>query len=510
VLAALPLLVWSTPREQVLALRSLFLAAATCAVSLPAGALLATLLVRSDVPGRKTALFLFAAMLFAPLYLQTAAWDAGFGRQGWYSAVTNSITAPPLAGWRAVIWIHALAAIPWVVLIVAAGIGRVDPDLEEAALLDARPSLVLTSVTAPLALDSLGMAALWVFVSTIGEFTVTDMYQVSTYAREIYVGFALGEIGAWPGVAITAWAAIAAAAFFARITRWNAPAPLRRPRRWPLARFRFAGCAAVLLAVLLIVGAPLGDFVYQAGIEVEQVGNDRIRTWSFAKFAAMLWKTPWQFAPEIKWTLLIGASCATAAVVLSAPLAWMARRGGWKAAPAFLIAAAGVALPGPVIGLAIIGLLNRPEFPSLAYLYDYSILAPTLAMLCRTAPWTLLICWFAFRSIPLETLEAAELDGAGPTARLLRVVLPMRLSSLVLAWIVGLAIATGDLAASILVMPPGIATLSKSIFGLIHAGVSDQVAALSLLVVLGVAAMTATAWGFWRIAFASGYPSADE
>jgi iron(III) transport system permease protein len=510
VLATAPLLIWSAPREQLLVMRSVYLAVATCALALPAGAVLAVLLVRTDVPGRKAALFLLAAMLFTPLYLQTAAWDAGFGRQGWFSAITRSITAPPLTGWRAVIWIHVMAAIPWVTLIIAAGLSRIDPDLEEAALLDASPAKVLLYVAAPLAIDSIAMAMLWVFVTTLGEFTVADMYQVNTYAREVYAGLALRELGAWPGVAITAWAIVAACLFFARITRWEQPAGVRRPRRWPLGRATWPAALVVVAAVLLIAGVPLADFLYHAGIHVEQVGSDRIRTWSMAKLAAMLWKTPWQFASEIRWTLTIGAATATLAVILGTPLAWIARRGGWKGAPAFLLVAAGAAVPGPVIALSIISLLNRPEVPLLKYLYDYSILAPAAAMLCRTLPWTILICWFAFRSIPETTLEAAELDGAGPAVRLLRIAVPLRLPSLALAWIVALAVASGDLAASILVIPPGVETLSVRIFGLIHAGVSDQVAALCLLIVAAVAILTAAAWMLWRRTASSQYVAIDE
>jgi iron(III) transport system permease protein len=510
IVVTLPLVIWSTPREQTLVLRSLVLSAATCAVALPTGAVLAALVARTDAPGRKAALLLFAAMLFAPLYLQTAAWDAGFGRQGWFSAMTQSITAPPMAGWRAVIWIHAMAAIPWVALIVAAGLRRVDPELEEAALLDASPGRVFLWVTAPLSLDAIGLAALWVFVSTLGEFTVADMYQVNTYAREVYAGLALGELGAWPGTAITAWGVLAASAFFARLTRWDGPAPVRPPRQFALRGARLLGGLFVLLAILLIVGVPLADFAYHAGIEVEQTGDERVRTWSLAKLVAMVWKTPLHFAKEIKWTLLISGAAATAAVTLAAPAAWLSRRGGWRAAPAFLLAAVGIAVPGPVIALGIITLLNRPEIPLLKNVYDYSILAPAAALVCRTFPWSLVICWFAFRSIPKETLEAAELDGVGPAGRLLRIAIPMRLAWLALAWIVAFAVASGDLAASILVMPPGIETLSVRIFGLIHAGVSDQVAAISLLIVLGVAAMTAAAWGLWRRAARSQYLAGDE
>ena len=64
-------------------------------------------------------LVLFGVMLFVPLYLQAAAWQAGFGVQGWFTLATGFPAL--LEGWPGVIWIHVMAAIPWVTLIAAVG-----------------------------------------------------------------------------------------------------------------------------------------------------------------------------------------------------------------------------------------------------------------------------------------------------------------------------------------------------------------------------------------------------
>jgi ABC-type spermidine/putrescine transport system permease subunit II len=49
------------------------------------------------------------------------------------------------------------------------------------------------------------------------------------------------------------------------------------------------------------------------------------------------------------------------------------------------------------------------------------------------------------------------------------------------------------LACSILVVPPGVTTVPIRVFGLIHAGVDDQVAGLCLVVFAGVVAVVAAA-----------------
>lgn len=68
-----------------LLINTLRLAGLTCIFSVPVGSVVAFVLVRTDLPLRKWAILLFGLMLFVPLYLQAAAWQAGFGLQGWYT-----------------------------------------------------------------------------------------------------------------------------------------------------------------------------------------------------------------------------------------------------------------------------------------------------------------------------------------------------------------------------------------------------------------------------------------
>ena len=53
----------------------------------------------------------------------------------------------------------------------------------------------------------------------------------------------------------------------------------------------------------------------------------------------------------------------------------------------------------------------------------------------------------------------------------------------------GLAIAVGELAATVLVVPPGPTTISVRIFSLIHYGVDDRVASICLALILGLTAL---------------------
>ena len=486
-------------RTRSLAANTLFLSGTTCAICLPLGAALGWLLARTDAPGRKTALLLLGAALFLPLHLQAAAWQAGFGLQGWYTLASDAL--PPLEGWPAVVWIHGMAALPWAALIVGAGLRLVEPELEEQALLDGSPGQVLFRVTLPAALPALGVAALWVTILTAGEIAVTDLFAVRTYAEEVYTLVAVGPLveqgkpihdtplAVMPGILLSAWLVIAGLIVLARLV------PSRRPLtlggryvfrlgiwRWPMAIL----AGSVLLVAL---GVPLASLCYKAGVLVTQSDVGRVRSWSIWKFLEIVSSSPYRYRWEFGWSLSISTLAATGAVVAAIPMAWLARSGGFRAWGVLLLTALSLATPGPVIGLVVIWLLNRPECPPLVYLYDQSILAPWLALSVRGFAPATLILWHTLASVPRELLDAGAVDGAGPIARLWRLALPERLTGLFLAWVVVFVLAMGDLAASILLVPPGVSTLSIRTFQLLHYGVEDRVAGICLTQVAVLAAL---------------------
>ncbi|MBN2023421.1 MAG: iron ABC transporter permease [Pirellulales bacterium] len=467
-----------------LLLNSLILAAGTCAVAVPAGAVLAWVLARTDAPLRRAGIVLVGAMLLVPLYLQAAAWQAGFGQQGWW---TLRFGGPVwLDGWRGAIWVHAMAAIPWVVLIVGAGLRLIEPELEEQAALDGSPWQVFTRVTLPGALPAVGVATLWTTIVAAGEMTVTDLFVVRTYAEEIYTQASLGAgpgelaLGMLPGVLLVAALIVAGLVLCARLAANPRPPSVRRGWVFRLGRWRWPATAMVGLALLLLVGVPLGSLVYKAGVLVTQTETGRLRAFSLGKCVEIVAESPWRYRRELGWSMALGLIAATTATAAGVVLAWPARRGGLRAAPAGIVSAAALAVPGPLVGLGVIWLLNRPGWPMLIDLYDHSLLAPALALFVRALAPATLILWHAFRTLPRELLDAAALDGAGRLGRLARVAIPCRRAALGLAWLVALAVALGDLAASVLVVPPGVTTLSIRIFGLLHYGVEDQVAGICL------------------------------
>jgi iron(III) transport system permease protein len=486
------------------------LAAGALAIAVPLGTIAAVILSKTDAPGRRLAGLLLMATLFVPLFLFAGAWDAGFGIQGWHTLSVNPHLdrEPWLAGWRAAIWIHGLAAVPWVALIVSAGLCAVEAELEEDATLCVAPWQVLWHVTLRRAAAAMLVAALWVAIVAAAEISVTDFFQVRTFAEEVYTQAALGAFeldegqlvaagGLWLGLVLAAVLAVFGLVVAHQRVTEVTDAPSRRQWRWRLGRWRWPAAAVLWTILILVAGLPLGNLVYKAGIQVTMSETGRIRHWSAAAFWERASAAPGEHADDLWLTIAVGSAAASAAVLLGLPLAWSLRLA--RRVPLLRLGGLAVCLtlPGPLLGLNVIRILNRPPDSPLAFLaplYD-TYFSPWFVQTMRALPLVTLILWAALASVSRPVLDAAALDGAGWWGRLLRIALPQRWPAVFAAWLVGLAVACGELAATVLVMPPGRATaITVRIFQLLHYGVDDRVAAVSLVMALGYASVTAVAW----------------
>jgi iron(III) transport system permease protein len=504
--AAIVLLaVWAvspTASRQALA-NSAILAAGATAIALPLGTLLAVLLARFDLPGRRLAAAALGLLLFLPLYVQLSGWDAALGKLGWITLLFGRIDQPLLVGMRGTVIVHGLAAVPWVALIVGLGLSQVDPAQEEAALLVMSPLDVLLRITLRQSLPFLAAAAIVTVVSTTSEMTVTNIFLINaheqTLTEQFYMIFSLqgeaGEaaLGALPGI-VALGAMIAVTLWMVAQTAGQARAVSPRP---PLtfAAGRLRPLLAVILwgLILALLAAPLASLVTKAGFVVVHEDGQREASWSLAKCLAEIGQAPWDFRTEFKWTLLTAAGAATIALAAATGLGWWAKRGGWRALSALVAATLALAVPGPLVGVSLIWFFNRSLWPGrfdpLVFLYDDTPLVVMLAQAVHALPLATLVAWHSFRTLDRDVLAAAALDGAAPGQVLWRIALPQRWPALVAAWLAAFAIAAGDVAWGQLVRPAGMDLIQRRVFGLVHSGVEEQVAAISLVNIIAYAVL---------------------
>jgi iron(III) transport system permease protein len=480
-----------------LAATSVLLVLATEAIALPLGAPLAFLFFRTDLWGRRVGIALAALLAFVPLPLVATAWLGALGNAGRAQALGFG---PVLTGVWGAAFLHAMAGLPWVVLLCGAGFRAVEPELEEAALIDIPAWRVVLQITLRRSAPALVGAALLLAVMTAGDMTVTDLLQVRTYAEEAYVQYQLGH-GPEAAAAVTLLPLLVLGTLIALVARGLLNVERARlataaagGKLWRLGPWRVPLGLLVAITAGAIVALPLFSLVWWAG----RVGGRAVLgqgpSWSLTGLIGTLRAALSDAAGPLGDSLVCAGSGATATVVLAWTLAWVSRTSRlWRFVVA-ACAAVGLATPGPVVGMALV--LAYIQVP---LIFDSRFMI-VLADVVRTLPFALLVLWPAVRTIPPAWLDAAALDGYAPAAVAARVALPATRDAVLAAWFVAFALALGELPATNLVAPPGTTPLTVVIWSLLHTGVESQLAGVALVLLAAIAGAGALAtWALGRM-----------
>jgi iron(III) transport system permease protein len=516
-------------RFALLARNTLLLLGGVLLLAVPAGVAGAVLLYRTDLPWRRAFRFATILTLFVPLPLFASGWQAALGTGGWLPLVAWSTPPPddpevsavrplPWKPWAqglpAAVWVHAVAGLPWVVLLVGQGLRWVERDLEEDALTDAGPGRVLWWVTLRRALPAVGAAALWVALQTATEISVTDMMKVRTFAEEVYnqlvapdaadptepesAALARAVSVSLPGVLLTMGLILLA------VRRWERRLPpletRMEPRLFRLGRWRWPSVVGVLLAAGLLAGVPVASLVWKAGLTGTPLA------WSPGAVAHAVGNevhvSGWTLGESLGLAALAGGLCALLALVAC----WLAVGSWWFRTVLLGLLAAAWALPGPVIGLGlkdailILRDVGPPVVGKLLY-YGPSPLPLLWAYLVRFFPCAVALLWPVVRLVPRELRDAARVDGAGPVQEFRHLIWPLTALSALAAGLAVAVLSLGELSASKLAETPGTWNFTHEVFNKMHYGVTRDLAALCLLllavVVLGgvAVAVLGRLWG---------------
>lgn len=509
------------PRVRGITLDTLYLSGAATAIAMLPGVLAAVVLTKTNCPARRWMLAAFAVMLFIPLFVHAGGWMGALGVGGWLVAVSPSGESHAwMDGWTGAIWIHAMAAVPWIVCITSAALLRVPAELEETALLAMPARRVLATVTLRAALPGIAIAAVWTAVSIAAEMTVTDFFQIRTFAEEVYTtaaagGFPTDKLSPGDNLLVDqaswAWARYAGlvtgVVLLAGTMLWvlvpvvsslatHADSTAEHRWQWRPARGRWQLFFVPLGVLLLVAALPIAALVYKAGLGALETDGGWQRAWQLSKLLAELLGAMGHHWRELLQTLGLGAAVATTATLVGCLLGWhlrTSRRTPWVVLVVFAFA---MSVPGPILGIMTIKLLNHPLDSPLAWLtraYDRTLLAPWLVQTIRFAPVASLIMAAGFATVPRLLIDAARTDGARWFARFWRIGVLQVLPQVLSTWLATFALSAGELSASVLVMPPGPPTLTIRLFGLLHYGVEDRVSAMSLVLLAAVALVAAVA-----------------
>ena len=440
-------------RQRRLLFNTCFLGLGTALLATMIGAPLGIALARIPLQAKALLRIALAAPVLLPPYIVGLAWTYLGALAEW----TYSLPAAML--------VLSLVFYPIAMLATEVAMRRIDGRLEEAALMVAPPGRILWHITLPLAAPAIIGATLIIFVLAVSEFGVPALLRVRVYTTEVFTAFAaLYDFGramivAVPLLLLCLGVAVLAAALMGErllVTRRSSGTRATLFDEWR----RPAGIgAAAVVAVAL--GLPL------TVITREAMGAPSL--------SAALGGS----GEAIANSLRLAATGATMVVSLGLCIGYgRARAHGRLGQLMDVLLIVIFAVPSTIVGVGLIGLWNRPGPAGALYGTDAMML---LGYLARFVPVAALAIAASIRYVPMSHEEAASVSGARWPRTMWRIVLPQIRFGVAAASVIAFILAFGELGVSILVAPPGEATLPIRVYTIIANTPSSHVAALALL-----------------------------
>jgi iron(III) transport system permease protein len=440
-------------RQRGLLFNTAILGAGTAVTATLVGVPLGIALARVVMPFKAGLRILLAAPALLPSYVVGLAWL--------YLGEGSQMRSLPAA-----VAVLTVVLYPLSMLMTEAAVRGIEPRLEEAASLTAKPGRVLWHVTLPLVIPNVLAAALVIFVLAVSDFGVPALLRVRVFTTEMFTAFA----ALYDFVRATALAipllllALLVALISVRLTgnrlvatrRGLAGGELQTFDRWRPAAAGAMACVVLSALLLPILVLTREARHVSSWVTVVTGSGDAIRN-----------------------SLTLAGVGATAVCALAFWLGYARARATHMAGVAadvlFIVL---FAVPGTIVGVALIGLWNRAGVAGTIYATKGMFL---LVYLARFTPLAALAAAASLRRVPSSHEEAAAVSGAGWFRTMIHIVLPQVTLGLLAVWVIVFTLAFGELGASVLVTPPGESTLPIRIYTLIANAPPAQVAALALL-----------------------------
>jgi iron(III) transport system permease protein len=487
-------------------LNTLALAAGMTAIAVPFGAILAFLVVRTDLPAKS----LIEPALLVPIVLSPIVIAFGYvvavGPVGFASlAIKRLIGFVPwnLYSFWSLIVIAGLTHVPHVYLFSSASLRKLNPELEEQArIMGAAPWRVALTVSLPLAWPALVYSGVLIFflgfelfglpliigdaanvlVLTTYLFKLTNILGTPSYQLMAVVVVAMGLV-TLPLVYLQRYLLQKAERYVTMGGKGAQSRPLR------LGRWRWVALACIILWLIVAIGLPLAGVLLRAFVSRWGEGVNPFASLTLQNFIDLA-EYP-NLVGGIVNTFLLATVGAAASVALYAVVALAAHR--WKS-PFVAVIDYLVLLPRSMPGL-VAGLAFLWVFLFVPYL---GILRSSLVGLWLAYS----VVWLAFglriisatlTQISPELEEAARVAGAPPGRVLRDVTLPLIRFGIISSWLLCFMLFVREYATGVYLQGPGTEVLGPLIVTLFGGGSLELVAALSVVNVVLVAAGLALA-----------------
>ena len=424
-------------------------------LSLSLGGLLAWLITRSTLPGRRW----FATALIVPYMLPAwtfaMAWTTLFrnrtigGQQGWFEAMGMSPPDWLAYGELPIILILTLNYIPFVILLFGNALRTFDVQLEDSArILGANTFTVTFRILLPLMLPSLMSATVLIFAKVLGEFGVSYLLGLpvnyTVLSTSLFRSIELRQTG---GAAVVACAImlfgvlsllldatlLKEARKFVTVSGKGGMLRQQKLGRWQWPAVSFVSCVFIISVILPLSVLSLSTFMLVPGdfslanFTFDFWIGDNLGTVAETRgilLSPNLWRAAWN-------TLWIVGLASISAGILGLLVGYVVVRSpfGWLALLLRQITFFPYLVPGIAFAAAYLSLFAEPRGPLPALYGTVTLLI--LALIADEMPYASRAGISAMMQLGKEPEEAAQMAGAGWFRRLARIVIPIQKGSLV-------------------------------------------------------------------------------
>lgn len=480
---------------------SVWISLASVVLSGLLGVPLAFFFTRLDFPGRRFFGALVSLPVLLPPLVGVIAFMFLYGETGFLTRAVQVVLRMDHAPWRlngpgAVLLVHAYTMYVYFYLFVSAGLARLDPSLQEAALaLGASRMRTWFTVTLPMLAPAIGGAALLVFMTSMGSFSAPYVFGggFRVLTTQIFASKLNGDLGI--AAVETVLLAVSSIVFLLWLQRFEsgrtftgatkgagAVAAARRPPLTTRIALSLAGGVIALFLILPHLTVLLVSFVPE-GTWTTQFMPPRYSLESYR----LIFTQPDALRPILN-SLNMATTATIANIVFALVAAYLLTRG--KARGKWLVEALVIlpwALPGTVLAIALASTfsVNQPLLGRFV-LVGTSVILP-LAYFIRNIPLVTRATMTSFKQFDPALEEAASSLGASRMTTARRVVLPLVLPGLVAGALLAFVTALGEFVASILLYTHRTRPISMEILSQLRA---FNFGAASAYAVLLIALMT--------------------
>lgn len=478
---------------------SLVVSTAATLLGTALGTMLAWLVTRTDLPGRRrwdTALLL---PYMIPPFIGAIAWvyllgPAGYLNQLWMTLTGSLDPLIVIYGPVGIVFVLTLYGYPIAYAAMRGVLQQMNPALEEAArIAGATPGRMLRDVTVPLMLPGVLAGALLLFMSSLANFGIPAVigfpagyFVLPTKIFTTILNFDM-RYNLQIAAALSMWLVVIAVVllqlqrFLLRRSRFVVvTGQAAAPHRIELGAWRWPVLAGLGGFALISVVLPLGAILLTALIRAYGLLPE-LQNLTLQHFQTILFGIPKvQRAVVNSFTLAAGA--ATVIVILALGIAYLIARVRIRGAQVLeLLITIPYAVPGTVVALAMILAWIRPV-PGLGLRLYNTIWIIFLAYVARFLVFGVRTVMAGLSQVHESLEEAARISGASGMRAFREIVLPIIRPSITAGWFLVFIPAAAELTLSILLYSVGNETLGVVVFGLHEEGKIALSAAAALLI----------------------------